>query len=232
MGERATGEGGSKGRRGKRLDGRDTLAPNHRWTGGSLRSAHSNTTRSSSVVDRLTRRPVPRPFSPPPFHNRSRPSRDDPNTSPRGLFAPSSNDVRRRCCATGDRRRAHDRHRVETGRLEPRDGPERKGARLPCFAFKCRRTVVEHRPATSHVGLRGAQSTRHANGSDSMKRGRVPRRTTSDTVRRHSPFRVKSPHAQSHTEHLPWRSNDVRTSCEVDSMRPRGDVFGLSRDGL
>ena len=88
MVERATGGSGSRGRRGKRLDGRDTLAPNQRWTGGSLRSAHSGTTRSSTVVDRLTQRatgqrsllracPVPRPFSPPPFHHRYRPSRDD-----------------------------------------------------------------------------------------------------------------------------------------------------------
>ena len=169
------GRGRVEGRRRKRLDGRDTLAPNQRWTGGSLRSAHSNTTRSSSVVDRLTRRPVPRPFSPPPLEHGSSPSRDTTKPSPRVLFATSSNDVRRRCCATGDGRRAHDRSRVVAGRSEPRRGPERKGARLAFFAFKCRRTVVEHRPATSHVGLRGAQSPRHANGPDSMKRGQVPR---------------------------------------------------------
>ena len=174
------------------------------------------------MVDRLTRRPVPRPFSPPPLEHGSSPSRDTTKPSPRVLFATSSNDVRRRCCATGDGRRAHDRSRVVAGRSEPRRGPERKGARLAFFAFKCRRTVVEHRPATSHVGLRGAQSTRHANGSDSMKRGRVPRRTRSETVRRHSPFRVKSPHDESRAEHLPWRSNDVRTSCEDRAKGPRG----------
>ena len=47
-------------------------------------------------------------------------------------------------------------------------------------------------------------------------------RTTSNTIRCASPFRVKSLHDESRAEHLPWRSNDVRTSCEVDSMRPRG----------
>src|SRR5580765_2794401 len=39
-------------------------------------------------------------------------------------------DVRHRCCATGDARPAHDRTRVETGRLETRRGPERRLARL------------------------------------------------------------------------------------------------------
>src|SRR6185369_8430519 len=34
--ERATGERGSRGRKRKRLDGRDTLAPTRRCTGGSL----------------------------------------------------------------------------------------------------------------------------------------------------------------------------------------------------
>ena len=49
---------------------------------------------------------------------------------------------------------------------------------------------------------------------------------------RASPFRAKSSHAQSRTEHLPERSNDVRTSCEVVSRRPRGARFRSSRDGL
>jgi hypothetical protein len=145
--------------------------------------------------------------------------------STRGLFARSSNDVRHRCCATGDARRAHDRHRVETGRWEPPHGPEREGARLAFLAYKSRRTVVGRRPGTSDVCVMDAKSNRHANGPDSMKRGRVPRRTTSDTVRRDSPFRVMSPHEESRAEHLPWRSNDVRTSCEVDSRRPRGATF-------
>ena len=65
-----------------------------------------------------------------------------------------------------------------------------------------------------------------------MKRGRVPRRTRSDTVRRHSPFRVKSPHDESRAEPLPWRSNDVRTSCE-DRAKGRGEQGSRSsRDGL
>src|SRR5258705_7234044 len=71
-------------------------------------------------------------------------------------------------------RRAHDRHRVETGRWEPRPGPEREGARLAFLAYKSRRTVVGRRLGTSDVGTRLTPSTRYANGPDSMKRGRLP----------------------------------------------------------
>src|SRR4029450_5364424 len=45
-------------------------------------SAGTDTTRSTPVVGRLMHGPVPRPFSPPPFHNRSRPSRDDGHLLP------------------------------------------------------------------------------------------------------------------------------------------------------
>jgi len=165
--ERATGEGGSRGRRRKRLEGRDTLAPNQRWTGGSLRSAHSNTTRSSSVVDRLTQRatgqrsllracPVPRPFSPPPFHHRSRPSRDDGKPAPRDLFEPFSNDVRRHCCAADVDRSAPRRPHPSVGSITgssdchvAMDGPALPQARtdaavrrrMPTWIVVCRRTL-------------------------------------------------------------------------------------------
>jgi len=86
----------------------------------------------------------------------------------------SSNDVRRRCCATGDARRAHDRTRVVSGRREPRHGLEREVPPLAFLAFKCRRTVVGHRTGTGDIGVQAARSTLHANGPDPMKHGQVP----------------------------------------------------------
>ena len=144
------------------------------------RPPHAASHRSTFIVASVSR---PSTFFPsalsPPFETVAR--RHD--VSPRDLFAPSSNDVRRRCCATGDERRARDRRRVVAGRREPRHGLEREVAPLAFFAFKCRRTVVGHRPATSDDGRRGTQSIRHANGSESTKRGQIP----SCAPRPHSP---------------------------------------------
>src|SRR5258705_13809410 len=65
------------------------------------------------------------------------------------------------------------------------------------------------------------------------RRSAVKSRDAHDVhIRRDSPFRVKSALDSSRAEHLPWRSNDVRTSCEIDSRRPRGAGFRSSRDGL
>ena len=138
----------------------------------------------------------------------------------RGLFARSSNDVRHRCCAAEDQRRTHDRHRVVAGRGEPWHGPEREGARLPFLAYNSRRTVAEHRIVTSGVGIRSAESTRHADGPalDSTKHGRVLTRSTSSTVR------------VSESVHLPWRSNDVGRRSRT-WRRGRGEKASW-REGL
>ena len=77
-----------------------------------------------------------------------------------------------------------------------------------------RAMTVDEGPSRS--GTRTAPNRRSAVKSRHARHARI---------RRDSPFRVNSPHAQSRAEPLPWRSNDVRTSCEVDSRRPRGARF-------
>src|SRR6185369_11733849 len=72
-----------EGRRRKRLDERNTLAPNQKMNRGLARhSAGTDTTRSRTGVGRRMHGSVPRPFSPPPFDHRSRPSRDDAKLLP------------------------------------------------------------------------------------------------------------------------------------------------------
>ena len=139
--------------------------------------------------------------------------------SPRVLYVRSSNDVRRRCCATGDGRCAHYRHRVEAGRWEPLHGPEREGARLAFLSFKCRRTVVVHPPGTRDVGVRDATSTRHANA-----------RTPTQICAVESRDECGVEHGARHgTGSSPVAQQRRRTSFEDRAKRPRGTTSSRER---
>jgi len=134
--------------------------PDQKMNGGLARhSAGTDTTRSRSGVGRLMHGPVPRPFSPPPLEHGSRPSRDTTKPSPRGLFARSSNDVRSRCCAIGDARRAHERTRVDADRLEPRTAHALEGVCLSAASDS------NADAPWSGIGLARAMSARTATGA-------------------------------------------------------------------
>src|SRR4029450_12378717 len=78
-----------------------------------------------------------------------------------------------------------------------------------------------------HDALPIFDSTRERPRLDEARSNPVAR-ATSDTIRRASPFRVNSPHSQSRTDHLAWRSNDVgRRAMTV--RRVRGETVSGRR---
>jgi len=175
--------------------------------------------------------PVFRLFSPPPFDQRSRPSRDDSKPSPRGHFARSSNDVRHRCCATENVRRATGREAssrgaVNHGECERRGHPETG----PCFIesgpFACRVDWVRRCPTWLVTGRYLITVRRHLNAN---KGRRAPFRSgPSRGSQRPDSTRCRPcAHRQS-----PVAQQRCRTSFEDVAKRPRGESFVSSRVGL
>ena len=118
-------------------------------------------------------------------------------------------DVRRRCCATGDARPAHARTRVETGRFEPRHVPERMSARLAFLAFM---TTYRDRASARHERCRRTKSrVDSARGRRSSRRSTVESRDAYGVERGARHGSGSSPVAQQR----------CRTSCEDRAKRPR-----------
>ena len=130
------------------------------------------------MVDRLTRRPVPRPFSPPPLDHRSRPSRDDGKPAPRDRFATSSNDVRRRCCAADVEPCRQDRS-GSPRRVESRSSGIRSGSTF----HSGRPSVISlRRDLTDGTAVRASIRRRRSSAASERVCVRADRRTDSAFV--------------------------------------------------